>query len=54
MTPFEITEGAFLIAQAYRYFPPKTVHVVVVDPGVGTSRRPILVEAGGQYLHRAG
>ncbi len=48
--PFEITEGAYLIAQAYRYFPPKTVHVVVVDPGVGTARRPILMEAAGQYF----
>jgi S-adenosylmethionine hydrolase len=48
--PFEITEGAYLIAQAYRYFPPKTVHIVVVDPGVGTSRRPILMEAGGQLF----
>lgn len=50
IAPFEITEGAFVVAQAYRYFPPKTVHVVVVDPGVGTSRRPILAEAGGQYF----
>ena len=50
VTPFEITEGAYLIAQTYRYFPKKTVHVVVVDPGVGTSRRPILVEAAGQYF----
>lgn len=50
VTPFEIAEGAFLIAQAYRYFPKKTVHLVVVDPGVGTARRPILVEAAGQYF----
>jgi len=48
--PFAITEGAYLIAQAWRYFPTRTVHVVVVDPGVGTSRRPILVEAGGHYF----
>jgi S-adenosylmethionine hydrolase len=48
--PFEIPEGAYVIAQAWRYFPKKTVHVVVVDPGVGTSRRPILMEAGGQYF----
>ena len=40
---YEITEGAYVIAQAYRYFPPRTVHVVVVDPGVGTARRPILM-----------
>jgi S-adenosylmethionine hydrolase len=47
---YEITEGAYVIAQAYRYFPKKTVHVVVVDPGVGTARRPILMEAAGQYF----
>ena len=47
---YEIGEAAFLIAQAYRYFPKKTVHVVVVDPGVGTARRPILAEAAGQYF----
>jgi S-adenosyl-L-methionine hydrolase (adenosine-forming) len=50
VSPFEITEGAYLVAQAYRYFPKKTVHVVVVDPGVGTARRPILMEAAGQYF----
>jgi hypothetical protein len=50
VTPFEIGEGAYLIAQAWPYFPKKTVHVVVVDPGVGTARRPILVEAGGHYF----
>jgi S-adenosylmethionine hydrolase len=50
VTPFEILEGAYVIAQAYRYFPAGTVHVVVVDPGVGTSRRPILMEAAGQYF----
>jgi S-adenosyl-L-methionine hydrolase (adenosine-forming) len=48
--PFEISEGAYVIAQAYRFFAPKTVHVVVVDPGVGSARRPILVEAGGQFF----
>ena len=50
VTPFEVIEGAFTIAQAYRYFPEKTVHVVVVDPGVGSSRRPILAEAAGQFF----
>jgi len=50
VTPYEIAEGAYLIAQAYRTFPEGTVHVVVVDPGVGTSRRPILMEAAGQYF----
>jgi len=50
VSAYEITEAAFLIAQAYRFFPKKTVHVVVVDPGVGTARRPILMEAAGQYF----
>jgi S-adenosylmethionine hydrolase len=45
---YDIADGAFLLAQACRYFPGGTAHVVVVDPGVGTARRPILVEAGGQ------
>jgi S-adenosylmethionine hydrolase len=48
--PFEISQGAFLIAQAWRYFPRRTVHVVVVDPGVGTSRRPLVAEAAGQFF----
>jgi S-adenosyl-L-methionine hydrolase (adenosine-forming) len=44
----DILDGAMAIGQAFRYFPPKTVHVVVVDPGVGTERRPLLV-AGDQH-----
>jgi S-adenosylmethionine hydrolase len=45
---FGVHEGSFVLAQAYPYFPRGTVHVVVIDPGVGTSRRPILAEAAGQ------
>jgi S-adenosylmethionine hydrolase len=48
--PHDILDGALTIGQAYRYYPPKTVHVVVVDPGVGTARRPILVAADQHYL----
>jgi S-adenosylmethionine hydrolase len=47
---YDVDEAAFTVGQAYRYFPPKTVHVVVVDPGVGTQRRAILVEAAGQFF----
>jgi hypothetical protein len=47
---FEINEGAFVIAEAYRYFAKKTIHVIVVDPGVGSERRPILAEIAGQYF----
>jgi S-adenosylmethionine hydrolase len=50
VSPYAIAEGAFLIAQAYGSFPRGTVHVVVVDPGVGSARRPILAKAAGQYF----
>jgi S-adenosyl-L-methionine hydrolase (adenosine-forming) len=46
----DILDGALTIGQAFKYFPAKTIHVVVVDPGVGTSRRPILVAADQQYF----
>ena len=39
---FDVLDGALAISQAYSYFPDGTVHLVVVDPGVGTARRPIL------------
>jgi len=41
---FNIRMGAFVLASAAPYFPPDTIHVTVVDPGVGTQRRPIIVE----------
>jgi len=40
---FDVLDGALSISQAYSYFPSGAVHVVVVDPGVGTARRPIVV-----------
>ena len=47
---YDVLEGAFAIAQSYRYFPPNTIHVVVVDPGVGSARRPLLVSADRYYF----
>jgi len=41
---FNIRVGAFVLASAAPYFPVGTVHVAVVDPGVGTKRRPLIVE----------
>ncbi len=40
---FDVLDGAITITQAYSYFPKGTVHMVIIDPGVGTARRPILV-----------
>jgi S-adenosyl-L-methionine hydrolase (adenosine-forming) len=48
--PFDLLDGALAIGSAYSHFPSKTVHVVVVDPGVGTERRPLLVSAQNQYF----
>ena len=39
---FDVLDGALTISQAYSYFPTRTIHLVIVDPGVGTARRPIL------------
>ena len=39
-----ILEASFLLSSSYRYFPDGTIHLVVVDPGVGSRRRPILVQ----------
>jgi len=47
IAPYDLNEAAFVLAEAWRWFPKGTIHVAVVDPGVGSARRPILVEAGG-------
>jgi len=47
---YAIMEAAFTLTQAWTCFPEGTVHLAVVDPGVGSARRPILVEGGGHYF----
>ena len=46
VTPFNVTEGAYLLDQCTAEFPAGTIFVAVVDPEVGTDRNPILVETG--------
>jgi hypothetical protein len=48
VAPQNIRQGAFLLAQAAPYFPAGTIHVAVVDPGVGTARHPIALRLGTQ------
>ncbi|MFQ5594566.1 MAG: S-adenosyl-l-methionine hydroxide adenosyltransferase family protein, partial [Anaerolineae bacterium] len=48
--PFNVAEGSYLLAQAAREFPPGTVSLAVVDPGVGTERRPIVLETWDEKL----
>jgi len=50
VTPYDLLDGALAIGSAYSYFPARTIHVVVVDPGVGTERRPLLVTGENQYF----
>src|SRR5437763_13890664 len=47
--PGDVRRGAAVLAQTIPYLPP-AVHVAVVDPGVGTARRGIAVEAGARIL----
>ncbi len=48
--PQDIWEAAFTLRNAYSYFPKDTIHLAVVDPGVGSSRRPILVKTENFYF----
>ena len=42
--PQNVFGGAFALGVSYQYFPADAIHVAVVDPGVGTSRRPVLLQ----------
>lgn len=46
----DIEAGAFTLLAAYSSFPPQTIHVAVVDPGVGSARRPLLITAHGHFF----
>jgi hypothetical protein len=50
VSPQDIFEAGFILKNSYRYFPDKSIHLVVVDPGVGSKRRAILVEAGNHFF----
>jgi len=46
----QILEASFVAGSAYKYFPERTIHVVVVDPGVGSERRPIMVKTDRYFF----
>jgi S-adenosylmethionine hydrolase len=48
--PQDIAAGAFTLLAAYKTFPARTIHVAVVDPGVGSTRRPIILSANEQFF----
>ena len=45
VSPHSVEEAAYLLKSCYRYFPDGTVHVAVVDPGVGSARRPLIAKS---------
>lgn len=50
ITPQNILEGALALSRAVPFFPPGTIHVAVVDPGVGTERRPAAARLGDYFF----
>src|SRR3989454_628696 len=48
--PGDVRSAQYVLARVWHRFPEGTVHLVVVDPGVGTSRRALAVEAAGRYF----
>jgi hypothetical protein len=48
--PQDVRAGAFVLLSSARYFPPGTIHLAVVDPGVGTDRLGLVVESSGQLF----
>ncbi len=50
IAPQNIANAAYVLRRAYEYFPQGTIHVVVVDPGVGSERRVIAVQSGQAFF----
>ncbi len=49
ISPQNVREAALILARSAPYFPEGTIHLVVVDPGVGTDRRPMAARIGGSF-----
>ncbi len=50
IAPQDIMECAFVLREAAGYFPPGAIHLAVVDPGVGTDRKPVALRAGERFF----
>ena len=50
ISPQDIIEANFFVASACPYFPEGTIHVIVIDPGVGTPRLPLAIKVGSHYF----
>ncbi len=50
VAPFDIKQAAFILKMVYKNFPDGTIHLAVVDPGVGSKRKPIIVFSNRYYF----
>ncbi|MCX8069931.1 MAG: SAM-dependent chlorinase/fluorinase [Thermodesulfovibrionales bacterium] len=50
ITPFSIKEGAYILSSFYKYYPKGTIHIAIVDPGVGSQRRGLLINCNGHFF----
>jgi hypothetical protein len=50
VAPQNVPEGLLALESAWRFFPPGTIHMGVVDPGVGSTRRALALQAHGHYF----
>jgi S-adenosylmethionine hydrolase len=50
VTPHNVVEASMRLNEYFRYYPMRTIHIVVVDPGVGSERKPLLVECDGHHF----
>lgn len=50
ISPQDIYQANFLLTSSYKFFPPGTIHICVVDPGVGSLRKPILIESTNYFF----
>ena len=50
IAPFSIIEASYILKSTYMYFPKGTIFIIVVDPGVGSNRRILLIESFDNYF----
>ncbi|HMK56215.1 MAG TPA: SAM-dependent chlorinase/fluorinase [Dissulfurispiraceae bacterium] len=48
--PFNVVQASFVVGSAYKYFPEGTIHIAVIDPDVGSERRPIIIASSGHLF----
>jgi S-adenosylmethionine hydrolase len=50
ISPYQIEQGAYVLMSYYNYYPKGTIHLAVIDPGVGSMRLPLIVETKNYYF----